>query len=337
MSPSKHNPAMHLLADAVMPFGEHLEELRKRLILALLGLLPIFVVAVAMSIRLLGFVIHPVEQALLNNDLNAQLIQTSPAETFMTGLKLAVVVTILVGSPWVLFQAWLFVAPGLYENERRFVYVLIPLSAMLTALAITFLYKVLLPVVLAFFIRFGTSGDAPSDPPVQVPEGTVFPHVPVLEGNPVAAEPGQIWFNRPQKQLVFALPTPGGGVDLLTAPMNKATGILQQYRVAEYTKMFLTLALAFSLGFQTPVIVLLAGWVGIIDPPSLLAYRKQVLMGALVAGAVLTPADPVSMMLLALPLYVLFEFGVILHRLLPAERVSRGFGRRGEGPDAGDE
>ena len=80
------------------------------------------------------------------------------------------------------------------------------------------------------------------------------------------------------------------------------------------------------------------GWVGIIEPTNLLKYRRHVVMVCLVLGAVLTPADPLSMLLLAVPLYVLFEFGVVLHRVLPAERVSGGFSRKNrEGPDAGDE
>lgn len=340
----KQNPALDLLSEAIMPFGDHLEELRKRLIFSLLGLVPILVVAVSLSQRLLGFVIEPVQTALDNAGLNAQLIQTSPVETFMTALKLAVVVTILVGSPWVLFQAWLFVAPGLYNNERRFVYVLLPLSAALTLSAVVFLYKILLPVVLAFFISFGTSIQHQSQPTSPLPEGIVLPEIPTLEGDPQSIQPGRLWYNSVRKELRMSVPgDTAGKVVILATPMTRSSGILQQYRVAEYTGLFLSLALAFSLGFQTPVVVLLLGWTGIINPRDLLKFRRHVLLTCLVAGAVLTPADPLSMLLLAVPLYVLFEFGVLLHTLLPAERVSRGFGKpsptrhSGEGPDAGDE
>ncbi len=340
----KQNPALDLLSEAVMPFGDHLEELRKRLIYSLIGLLPLLVVLVTLSRHLLGFVIEPVEQALVNADLNAQLIQTSPVETFMTALKLAIVVTILVGSPWVLFQGWLFIAPGLYNNERRFVYVLLPLSAALTTSAILFLYKVLLPVVLAFFIKFGTSIEGQPQPTVPVPEGMVLPEVPLLEGDPEDVQAGRLWYNSARKEMRMSVPGDvPGEVEILSTPMTKSSGILQQYRVTEYTSLFLSLALAFSLGFQTPVVVLLLGWTGIINPRDLLKFRRHVGLTCLVASAFLTPADPLSMLLLAVPLYVLFEFGVVLHTLLPAERVSRGFGKEsptrhsGEGPDAGDE
>lgn len=337
MSPPKQDhPVRDLLADAIMPFGEHLEELRRRMIYALLGLLPILVVSIVISRRLLGFVIEPVENALLDANLNAQLIQTSPTETFMTALKLAIVLTILVGSPWVFFQAWLFVAPGLYANERRFVHVLLPLSALLTASAIVFLYKLLLPVVLAFFIGFGLAVELQPTPVQAAPEWIVLPQVPSIAGDPPQPEPGQMWFNSALKQLRVAVEGADGAVGILGAPMTLSTGILQQYRVAEYTGLFLSLAISFSLAFQTPVVVLLLGWVGIIDPKSLLKFRRHVLMGCFVLSAVITPADPVSMLLLGIPLYLLFELGVLLHRVMPAERVSRGFGQ-GEGPDAGDE
>ncbi len=343
----KRNPAAHLLMDAVMPFGDHLEELRKRMIYSLLGIVPLFLVAVSFSQPMLDFLTQPVRQALNDADLSAQLIQTGPTEAFMTALKLATVLTILAGSPWILFQAWLFVAPGLYNNERRFVYILLPLSAALTATAIVFLYAVLLPIILAFFIAFGTGVSKAEVKTAPPPEGLVFPTIPVLGADPDAPAPGAIWYNQATKELRIALPSgqagaqdgeKAAGVDILGTPMTRSSGILQQYRITEYTKLVLSLAMAFSLGFQTPVVVLLLGWVGIIEPTNLLKYRRHVVMVCLVLGAVLTPADPLSMLLLAVPLYVLFEFGVVLHRVLPAERVSGGFSRKNrEGPDAGDE
>jgi sec-independent protein translocase protein TatC len=327
-----------MLMDAVMPFGDHLEELRKRMILALIAIVPLFVVAMAFSPDLLDIVIAPVKRALNDAGLASQLIETAPAETFMTALKLAVVVTILSGSPWIMFQGWLFIAPGLYAGERRFVYIILPLSAALTAGAIVFLYLVLMPLMLSFFIGFGAtvSGSPPVTAPV--PEGVVFPSVPVLAADPDRIESGMIWYNRGRNELRLVVPgREETALEVLGVPMTPSSGIVQQYRVAEYTKMFLTLAMSFSLGFQTPAVVLLLGWVGIIEPKDLLKYRRHVFMVCLVLGAVLTPADPLSMLLLAAPLYVLFEFGVLLHRLLPAERVSGGFSRKHkEDSDAGD-
>ncbi|MCC7387916.1 MAG: preprotein translocase subunit TatC [Phycisphaerales bacterium] len=334
----KHNPAAHLLAEAVMPFGDHLEELRKRMILALIAIVPLFLVAMGFSSQLLDVVIAPVQRALNDAGLASQLIETAPAETFMTALRLSVVGTILAGSPWIMFQAWLFVAPGLYANERRFVYILLPLSAVLTLSAVVFLYVVLMPLMLSFFIGFGATVSNSPAKTAPVPEGVVFPSVPLLGADPETIEPGMIWYNTDLNELRLVVPGhKGGAPEVLAAPMTRSAGIIQQYRVAEYTKMFLGLAMSFSVGFQTPAVVLLLGWVGIIEPRNLLKYRRHVMMVCLVLGAVLTPADPASMILLAIPLYFLFELGVVLHRLLPAERVSRGFGRKKEPADAGDE
>ena len=79
----------------------------------------------------------------------------------------------------------------------------------------------------------------------------------------------------------------------------------------------LNLALAFGIGFQTPVVVLLLGWAGIVDRKTLAKYRRYAVAISAVAGAILTPADPLSMMLLAIPLYVLFELGMLLLVVFP--------------------
>ncbi len=313
---------------AVMSFGDHLEELRLRLILALLGIVPILILALSFSKPLLDAILKPALAALAAQGLPAQMLQTGPAETFLTTLKIAVIATILVGSPWLLYQAWLFVAPGLHSNEKRFVYILLPLSAGLTISAIAFLYKVMLPMVMAFFIGFGTSFTDNAVKTAPLGDGVVLPTVPVLQADPPKPKSGEMWVNDSIRALRIAVGRSDGRVVVLGMPLTKSTGIVQQYRVSEYTSMFLSLALALSLGFQMPVVVLLLGWVGILDPVGLLRFRRHMILISFILGAVLTPADPLSMIMVALPIYALFELGVLLHRLLPAERVSRGFGSK---------
>ena len=77
--------------------------------------------------------------------------------------------------------------------------------------------------------------------------------------------------------------------------------------------------------------LLLLGWAGIVEPESLTGHRKMVIFGCAISGAILTPADPISMVLLAAPLYLLFEFGIILMKLVPARKVA---GERGTGESA---
>lgn len=308
-----------------MPLGEHLEELRRRLILCLVVIGPVFALALVIGRRLLAFLLLPVERALLRADLPPFLQATSPVETFAAYVKVSFILTVVVVSPWILYQLWKFVAPGLYANERRFAYLLAPLSVTLTTLGMVFLYTVMLPVVLTFFIHFGITLAVPDTRTAPAPAGTVMGAVPVLELEPERVEPGDVWVNSRKKQLRICV-----GVDrrgdpiVLGTPLIGAGLVAQQYKVSEYVRFFLSLVLAFAVGFQMPVVVLLLGWAGIVTPAMLGAYRRHIAMLCAVLGAVMTPADPFSLILLALPLYLLFELGVVLLRLLPASRVARG-------------
>ncbi|MEM9065010.1 MAG: twin-arginine translocase subunit TatC [Planctomycetota bacterium] len=322
-SPSADEPVPNE-APSVMPFAGHLEELRGRMIFALGGLLPIVIAALVLGKQILALLIAPVQEALIEAGLSPALQATGPLETFYSYLRIAVIASVLVGSPWVLYQAWRFVAPGLYAAERRFVYVLLPLSVALTTGGVLFLYYVILPVVLAFFIRFGSGVAEQVSPVVEVPAGMVLPSVPVLAGDPLAPEIGQEWINTVLNQRRVCVGYDDDVPRILGSAMVRSAGVVQQYRVSEYVKLFMNMTMAFSIGFQTPVVVLLLGWAGLVTRGFLAKYRRYALMGCLVAGALLTPADPFSMLLLAGPLYLLYEFGMILMLILPADRVARG-------------
>lgn len=328
----------------VMSLGDHLDELRRRLWLALLGPLPIVVVCLVFGGDILQFLLAPLEAQLKAANLPVRLLATGPAETFGAYLKVAIVAGLLLGAPWILAQLWLFVAPGLYRHERRFAYFLLPLSALLTVASAVFLYKALLPIMLRFFLVFGAS-IAPQRT-VVAPEPTppLAGPIPVLEGDPAAPEPGAMWVNETLHELRVAIAAgkepaaaqentagaAGRPVRILGAPLSSEGLIAQQYRVSEYVNLLFTLGVVFALAFQLPVVMLLAGWVQLVEPRSLARWRRHIAFGCAVAGAALTPADPISMFLLAIPLYLLFELGLLLMRAVPASRVA---GAR-EGPDA---
>jgi Sec-independent protein secretion pathway component TatC len=126
-----------------------------------------------------------------------------------------------------------------------------------------------------------------------------------------------MWVNQSTMQLRIAIAEPGGGVSIRGSELTSGSGVVPQYRVSEYVKMFFGLAMAFAVGFQTPIIVLLLGWGGIVTPQTLGKYRRHAILVICVVCAVLTPPDPFSMVLLAAPLYVLFELGAVLLRLMP--------------------
>ncbi len=306
-----------------MSFGDHLEELRKRLVHALLGIIPIFVVALVFGKSILGILIRPVLSQMRSSGLPASMQSTSVLETFSSYLHVSIIVTVLVGSPWILWQLWRFVAPGLYQHEKRFVYFLLPLSAVLTVIGVLFLYFFILPAMLTFFIHWSSDVGATVPETVGVPEAFSFAHFPVLAGDPEKPVVGGAWVNTVLQQLRFCVATPDGAAPtILGCELTKGVGIAQHYRVVEYINLFLTLALAFALAFQMPVIVLLLGWVGIVDRAFLAKYRRHAVLACAVAGALLTPGDPLSMVLMTIPLYMLYELGGYLLKIFPASRVA---------------
>ena len=328
-----------------MPLGDHIEDLRRRLIVGLLGLAPILILSLVFGREIIEIMLVPLREALKARGLPPVVQVTGPMETFGAYLRVSIAVAVVVGLPWLLYQAWRFAAPGLYAAERRFVYVLAPMSVGLTLSAIAFLYFVMMPIVLAFFIGFGQALGGPNPGRAEPPPAMVFPEIPSLPGDPPNPQPGQMWINTKLQELriaVGSLPAVEVAdpeeviqedkrppkVRILGSPLALTAGLSQQFRVAEYIKLMFQLTLAMAIAFQTPVVVLLLCWTGIIDPRQMGKHRKYAILVASVLGAVLTPADPLSMFALAVPLYFLYELGLLLARVLPAEKLA---GNAGEG------
>src|SRR5262249_40546849 len=148
-------------------------------------------------------------------------------------------------------------------------------------LAVLFMYYVMMPVLLLFLVNFGVNigmGEVKSAEP---PPGTVFPVFPVLETDPVSPKLGEAWVNRGVMELRIFMAPPGvtqpasgsaGAApvgQVYAAPLARSAGIVVQPRVVEFVNLFLTMALGFVVSFQTPVVVLLLGWIGVIKPDTL--------------------------------------------------------------------
>ncbi len=308
-----------------MTFGEHLDDLRRRLVWALVGVGALFVLGLVFGGPLLEILCRPLLAELREAGEAPVLLATSPVEAFGSYIMVATVSALVAGMPWVLYQTWLFVAPGLYAQERHFVYFLIPMSGLLTAAGMAALYFVILPVSLYFLITFG-SGIIPqrTDAISTLPPGITIPSIPVLAGDPAAPTPGQFWINSQLEQIRVCV-EPGR---IRGVPLTAGGGIAQQYRISEYVKLVFLLGLAFALAFQVPLVLLLLGWGGILRPEDLTKYRRHVIFGCVVGAALLPTQDPWSLFLLSSLMYGLFEFGILLMRFVPAARVSRGFGAR---------
>lgn len=311
-------------SDKAMSFGEHLDELRRRLTFALLGLAPILIVALYVGKPAMVFLMQPVMNAPRPGGEPMRMQITGLLEQFNSYFYVSLVLTVLVGAPWLLYQLWLFIAPGLYAQERRFAYVLAPLSALLAVVAALFTYYVMLPAIITFFINWNTNLPTPPVPTAPLAEGIVLPSMPVLEADPPAPLPGQMWINRglSEMRVCIAAATEAAPPIVRGTSLVGASLVKQELRVAQYIDMVFNFALAFSAGFQMPVVVLVLGWVGIVSPSMLARYRKHAIMVCAVLGAVLTPGDPVSMVLLTIPLILLFELGILLLKWFPASRVA---------------
>lgn len=319
-----------------MTFGEHLDDLRRRLIFALMGLVPIAIGALIIGVPALEFLMAPVQEELRARRLPASLQATGPGETFGSFLRISLAITVVVGAPWAFYQLWLFVAPGLRAAERRVTFFLLPLSITLTISGLLLMYVYMLPLVLAFFIGFGSDIGRQVPTVAPLPPGITLPSIPVLTADPPSPAVGECWINTDLMQIRYCIGLDGEGDAaprrIVGSELVSAPGILQQYRISEYIKLLTSLAISFIAGFQTPVVVLLLGWAGIVEVSTLTRYRRQAIMLCAVVGSVLTPSDPISLFFLAIPLYLLFELGVILLRWFPPSRI---MGK--EPPDAGDD
>lgn len=137
-----------------MSLGDHLEELRARLMLALLGLFVGLVAALFLGNTFLGFLLIPFKSAMLSAGVEPQLLAYKVAETFTVYLKASMVLAILITSPWIIYQLWAFISSGLYKHERKFVYAVVPFSTILFISGVLFFLFAVAPMALKFFLGF---------------------------------------------------------------------------------------------------------------------------------------------------------------------------------------
>jgi len=162
--------------DYKMSLGEHLEELRLRLIYALSGVGVATALCLVFGKRLVDFISEPVRDAVreIVQDADANLIVLTPTEPFVTVFKTSLVVGLVISSPWVLYQVWLFVAAGLYRHERRVVNIFVPFSAALFIAGTLFAYKIVLKYGLRFLLGFGGLTETIATPTIRLSSAISF-------------------------------------------------------------------------------------------------------------------------------------------------------------------
>ncbi|GMU38235.1 MAG: twin-arginine translocase subunit TatC [Phycisphaerae bacterium] len=321
-----------------MSFGDHLEELRIRLILSLIGVVAGAVLGLIFAKSLMSLLCQPLIAVLMRHHLPSQLVSLSPASTFSVYMKLGLLSGLILAMPWVLVQIWQFVASGLYPKEQRFVQRFLPVSIGLFALGVGFVYWIVLPIVLNFFVTFNESFAVEfegltgiqrlliGDPHVTGDDDAANPdstapnplNIPILPQDPPAPKHGDTWLNLETGRLCVRV-----GGETLTTQLSPGSGdgrISSQFSVDFYTSFVLMLMLAFGLAFQLPIAVFFLVWAGLVTTEQLGRSRKIIILVIFIIAAVLTPPDVVSQILLAIPMWGLFEAGLIFAKRWKAVR-----------------
>lgn len=243
----------------VMSFGEHLEELRLRLIYALAGLVLVFIVCLFFRFSLFRLMWRPMERVLAARQtgaaaggpmLTSRPVFTEPSSAFLTTIKVSFVAAFVIASPWVLYQMWAFISAGLYPHERRYVYVLGPFSLLSFAAGVLFCYLLLMPIGLDFLIGQGSR-----------------------------------------------------------------MGALAMIKVNSYFSFALTLMLVFGVAFQLPLVMMFLSKTGLVSIEAFRRRRRYAILVMVILAAVFTPPDVVTQLLLAGPLILLYELGIIMSRV----------------------
>lgn len=235
-----------------MSFLEHLEELRARLIRAVIAITVGFVVCIAFGERVFSLFAAPITK-LLPKD--SSLVFTGLPDPFFVYLKVSFIAGIFLVLPYVLYQVWLFIRPGLLDEEKKYALPFIVVSTTLFYLGALFAYFVVFPAAFKFFLSYETPDLKP------------------------------------------------------------------MISIRDYVSLVMLLMLAFGAVFETPIVIVLLGLLGVVDSNLLKRGRRYFIVLAFIIAALLTPTpDIINQTLMAIPLMIFYELGIQLLRILERKR-----------------
>ncbi len=233
-----------------MPFLEHLGELRTRIVRSLIGLLLGLGIALPFSQKIMDYLARPIQQS------GHTLVFLSLTEAFWVQMKVAVIVGLFIAAPVILWQVWAFVAPGLYEHEKRYATPFVIIGSLLFIGGGVFSLKVVTPFATQFLLSYARPGLQP------------------------------------------------------------------MISIGSYIDFLLKFTLAFGAVFELPLAITLLARMGVVNAKVLAKNRKYAILGAFIAGAVLTPTpDAFNQTLMAGPLIILYEVGIICARIFGKKRA----------------
>lgn len=313
---------VHTTEQGSMSIGDHLEELRKRILWCIIPPLPLAVFFFLVSDSIVRWFLIPLYTVLENHGLPTQVQVLSPPEFLIAEMKIAFGAAVLTAGPWILYQLWRFVSPGLHSYERRFVYFLIPFSTLLGALGLLLMYFVMLPVILDFMVTLAGNVEM-NTTSIVAGESTSDISYPILDTTPTEAAVGDVWVKMPEGVLTVAIEsTDSQSLETLTIPMSHGSLISQQFQLSSYLGFVIMLMFAIAVAFQLPMVMLLLGWLGIASPDWLRQHRRYALLVLAMISAMITPQDVISMLMMLVPLYLLYELGIQLIVWVPMSRVA---------------
>jgi len=237
-----------------LPLTAHLQELRKRLIFSFVAIGVGFFVCYYFKEYLFNILAAPLLKVM---PIGGSLIFTSVAEAFFTYMKVTFIAAVILVSPLVLYQIWAFVAPGLYQKEKRYVVPFVLGGSLFFAVGVLFAYFVTIPIGFKFLLGYATD---------------------------------------------FIKPLPS---------------------MKEYLSFSIKFLLAFGLCFEFPVVLVLLARIGVVDAKMLARQRKYAILLIFIFAAIITPPDFISQVLMALPLWGLYELSIFLSKI---------FGKKKEAP-----
>jgi len=238
--------------DGQETFISHLIELRDRLLRALAAVLIVFLCLTPWAGRVYDFLAQPM---MANLPSGTKMIATGVVTPFMVPLKVTLLAAFVIALPMILYQAWAFIAPGLYKHEKRFALPLVIGSTLLFLLGMAFCYYFVFGTVFRFIAHFAPASITPA---------------PDIE---------------------------------------------------QYLNFVMTMFLAFGVTFEVPVVVVLLVKFGIVSLDKLKDLRPYAIVGAFIVAAVVTPPDVSSQLMLAIPMCLLFELGLLLARFVAKPQV----------------
>ena len=228
-------------------FISHLIELRSRLLRAIVAVIIVFAALFYFAKDIYAVLAQPLLRVLPQG---STMIATDVTGTFLVPLKVTLMASFLIALPYVLYQMWAFVAPGLYHHEKRLALPVIFSSVIFFALGMAFAYFIVFPIAFGFF-----AGYTPS------------------------------------------------GVQMMTD-------------IDKYLSFVLTMFVAFGITFEVPVVVVVLVRLGVVSLEKLRSIRGYVIVGAFIVGAIFTPPDVLSQVMLAVPLWLLYELGLLVARFV---------------------